>query len=185
MRGRCSTSRQTPAPFETMLEQDQLSLWLNGDRTENCRYQRRFRLTRSLHRPITAGNKTLMPALATMRAHGIVRHRALAPSHAIVNRYLTHRPERLVVERRHAQRRPQLFIELAQTLQVMRKRRQFLPVIGKQEFLVPRIPQTRELSLQHDRGQNRHLVLLVGPFSKFRPATVFFHAHHPARAAYL
>jgi len=31
MRIRGCTSRQTPAPFETMLEQDQLSLCLNRD----------------------------------------------------------------------------------------------------------------------------------------------------------
>ncbi len=94
-------------------------------------------------------------------------------------------PKRLVVERWHAQRRPQLFVEFPQILQMRCQSRDFLPIIGQQEFLVARVPQPRELPLHHDRGHHGHLVKTVGSFAKLRVASIFRNAHDAARATHL
>src|SRR5882724_2086295 len=127
--------------------------------------------------------RNLVPAALAMRANRIIRHCTLAAFNPVVNRDLADRSQRLVVKRRHSQRRTQLFVELAQILQVLRQRRQFQPLIGQQKLLITRIPKPRELPLQHNSGQNRHLILPIGPFSEFGPTPIFFHAHNAARAA--
>ena len=65
-----------------------------------------------------------------------------------------------------------------------RERRQFLSVVGEQKLLVARVPQPRELALQHDGGSDGHLVKIVWAFAELRAAPVFFDADYAARASY-
>src|SRR5438067_5372576 len=95
-----------------------------------------------------------MPSVSTMRANRFVRHVALAAAYAIVNAHLAHRTERFVVKSRHAQRRAQLFVELAQVLQVRGQRGNLQPFVGQQKLLIARVPQLRELALQHNPGRD-------------------------------
>ena len=125
-----------------------------------------------------------MAAAGWVSAHGFVRHGALPALNAVVDAELADGTERFVVERRNAQRRAQFFIELPQVFEMGRQGRQFLPIIREQEFLVARVPQPRELALQHDAGRNCHLVQIVGPFTELGSTTVFFDPHDAARATH-
>src|SRR5439155_17182560 len=119
-----------------------------------------------------------------MRADGFVRHRAFAALNPVVNAELADGTERFVVKSRNAQRCAQFFVELSQVLEVRGKRRQFLSVVGEQKFLIARVPEPRELALQHDGGSYGHLVEIVGAFAELRAAPVFFDADYAARASY-
>ena len=126
----------------------------------------------------------LVAAAWFVRADRFVRHGALAPFHAVVHAELADRAERLVIERRHTQRRAQLFIESAQVMQVHGQRGNLQSFVGQEKFLIPGVPQPGELPLQHDRGQNRHLVAAIASFAEFGAATVLLDAHHAPCASY-
>src|SRR5215470_6312155 len=113
-----------------------------------------------------------------------IGHVALAPSHSIVNAHLADRTKRLVVKCRNAKRRAQFLIELSQILQMRGEGWYFQPLVRQQKLLVTRVPEPRELSLEHQRGRDGHLVAVVGAFAKLRSASVFLHAHHASRAAH-
>ena len=119
-----------------------------------------------------------------MRADGVVWNVASPAFDAVVHGNLAHRPESFVIKSWHVKGGAQLFVKLAKILQVHSQSRQFYSIIGEQKFLVPGIPQARELSLNHNGWQNRELEFAIGALAKLRAATVFFHAHHAARAAY-
>src|SRR5262249_51383926 len=91
--------------------------------------------------------------------------------------------ERFVVESGHTESGAQFFIELTQIFQVLRQRGNFLTVVGEKKLLVTGVPQTRELSTEHDRGHDRHLIKAVGTFAKLGAAAVLFHANNAAGAA--
>src|SRR6266849_5072494 len=126
----------------------------------------------------------LMPAALAVRAYSLVRHIARAALHPVVHAHLAHRSQRFVIERRHAQRRPQLLIKLPQVLQMGRQRRHLHAFIGNQKFLIARVPHPSELPLEHHRRQNRHLKLPFAALPELRAAAILLHAHHPARAAH-
>src|SRR5258708_2893950 len=119
-----------------------------------------------------------------MRAYCFVRNVASAAFDAVVHGNLADRPESFVIKSRHVKGGAQLFIKLAKILQVQSQSGQFYSIISEQKFLVARIPQARELSLNHNGWQNGELEFSIGALAKLRAATVFFHTHHAARAAY-
>ena len=81
-----------------------------------------------------------------------------------------------------AQGGSQFFIELAQVHQLALVRREFFLVVGKQEFLIARIPQQCELTLQHDAGNFSHLKTIAGCLAQFRAAIVLLDSHDSAGA---
>src|SRR5258708_2401801 len=115
---------------------------------------------------------------------GFVRQITGAAFDAVVNRNRAERAERFVVKSGNAQSGAQLFVEFAQTLQMRGERRKFQAVVGEQEFLIPGVPQSGKLALDHDRRDNGHLKFGVGGLAEFRAATVFFDAHHAASSAH-
>src|SRR5438270_7739778 len=66
----------------------------------------------------------------TARANRFVWHIAFAAAHAVVNAQLAYGTESLVVKCRNTESGSQLFVELAQILQVRGQRRNFQAVIG-------------------------------------------------------
>src|ERR1700756_1643578 len=85
-----------------------------------------------------------------VRADSFVRHITGATFNAVVHGNLADRAKSFVVKSGHVERGAQFFIELAKILQVHSQRRQFQAIIGEQKFLITRIPQPRELSLDHN-----------------------------------
>src|SRR5467141_2520474 len=106
-------------------------------------------------------------------ADGFVRHVALAALNAVVDADLADGTERFVVKGWNTQRRAQFFVELPQVLEMRRERRQFLSVVGEQKLLVAGVPQPREPALQHDGGNNGHLIEVVGPLRNSAPPPYF------------
>src|SRR4029077_17658181 len=126
----------------------------------------------------------LVASSRAMRADGFVWNVASPAFDAVVHGNLADRPESFVIKRWYVKGGAQLLVKLAKILQVHSQSRQFYSIIGEQKFLVPGIPQARELPLNHNGWQNRELEFAIGALAKFRAATVFFHTHHTARAAY-
>ena len=118
-----------------------------------------------------------------MSADGFVGNVTRAALDAIVDGDLADGTERFVVEGRNTKGGAQFFIELTEILQVRSKSGQLDAIIGEQEFLVAGVPKARELSLDHDRGQNSELVTRVSALTKFGTTAVFFDADDAARAA--
>jgi superfamily II DNA helicase RecQ len=50
--------------------------------------------------------------------------------------------------------------------------------IGQQELLITRIPEVRELALQHDRGNDGHAESALRFLAQLRAAAVLLDAHH-------
>src|SRR5216683_2810910 len=126
----------------------------------------------------------LVARSGTMRADGFVWNVASPAFDPVIHGKLADRPESFVIKSWYVKSGAQLFVKLAKILQVHSQSGQFYSIIGKQKFLVAGIPQTRELSLNHNGWQNRELEFPIGALAKLRAATVFFHTHHAARAAY-
>ena len=126
----------------------------------------------------------LVARSGAMRADGFVWNVASPAFDAVVHGNLADRPESFVIKSWYVKGGAQLLIKLAKILQVHSKSRQFYSIIGEQKFLVAGIPQARELSLNHNGWQNRELEFPIGALAKLCAATVFFHTHHAARAAY-
>src|SRR5215467_6809245 len=126
---------------------------------------------------IGLAERVLMAVRWAVRANGLVRHVSGAALHAIVDRDLADRPQRFVVERGHAERGTQFFVELTQILQMRSQRRQLDAFVGQQKFLVAGIPQARKLALHHDRWKDGELKSGVGTLAKLRAATVFLHTN--------
>ena len=127
---------------------------------------------------------SLVARSRAVRSDRLVRNVASPAFDAVVNGNLADRPESFVIKSWYVKGGAQLLIKLAKILQVHSQSRQFYSIIGEQKFLVPGIPQARELSLNHNGWQNRELEFAIGALAKLRAATVFFHTHHAARAAY-
>jgi len=116
-------------------------------------------------------------------ADGLVGDVAATAFDAIVDADLADGAESFVVERWYAEGGPQFFVKLAQIFQVSCQSGDFCSIIGQQKFLVAGVPQARELTLEHDGGQDCELELAVRGLPEFRAAAVFFHADDPAGAA--
>src|SRR5690349_7573833 len=97
----------------------------------------------------------LVVGAGAMRADSLVGHIAFAALHAVINRKLAYRTERFVVEGGHAERSPQLLVELAQVFKMASQRRQLNALVSQQELLIAGIPKAGELPLHHNRRQNR------------------------------
>ncbi len=89
-------------------------------------------------------------------AHGAVGDVAGTPGDAVVDGNLRRRSERFVVVGGHAERGSQLFVEAAHAKKLVGIRGKLPAVIGEEEFLIARVPQTRELAVQQDGRKNRH-----------------------------
>lgn len=124
-----------------------------------------------------------MAGAGGMDADGFVGDVAATAFDAIVNADLADGAESFVVERGYAQGGPQLFVKLAQVFQVRCQSGDFCSLIGQQKLLVAGVPQARELTLEHDGGQDGELQLAIRGLPEFRAASVFFHADDPAGAA--
>src|SRR5262245_29479593 len=64
-----------------------------------------------------------------------------------------------------------------------RERGELDAFVRQQKFLIARVPETRELALDHDCRQNRELVTGIGALAKFGAAAVLFDADDAACAA--
>jgi len=118
-----------------------------------------------------------------MSAYSFVGNVARTALDAIVDGDLADGAERFVVKGRNTKSGAQFFIELAEILQVRGESGQLDAIVGKQEFLVAGVPQSRELSFDHDRGQDSKLITRVSALAKLGAAAVFFDADDAARAA--
>jgi hypothetical protein len=118
-----------------------------------------------------------------MSADGFVRNIARAALYAIVDGNLAYGTERFVVKGWNTKGGAQFFIELAEILQMRGKSGQLDAIIGKQEFLVAGVPQARELSFDHDRGQYGELITRVSALAKLGATAIFFDADDTACAA--
>src|SRR4030088_1135906 len=78
----------------------------------------------------------LMGVGGAVYADGFVRHIALAALDAVVNADLAHGTERLVIKSGNAERRAELFVELAQILKVRSQRGNLVAVVGDEKFLI-------------------------------------------------
>src|SRR6266436_4982370 len=85
-----------------------------------------------------------------VHADGLVRNVAFAAFHTIVDADLAHRTQSFVVKRGYSESSPQFFVKLPQVFKVRCQRGHFKPFVGQKEFLVTRVPQPGEFSLQHD-----------------------------------
>lgn len=106
-----------------------------------------------------------------------------AAFYAVVDRNLADRADGFVVESRNAECGAELFVELAQILQVRCERGELDAFVSQQEFLVAGVPEARELALDHNRWQDRELITGIGTLAKFRAAAILFYADDAARAA--
>ena len=116
--------------------------------------------------------------------NGLVGDVTGAAFDAIVNGNLTDRADGFVVESRNAQCGAQFFVELAQILQVRSEGGELDTFVSQQEFLVTGVPQSCELALDHDRGQDRELITGISTLAKLRAAAVLLDADNTARATY-
>src|SRR5437879_3455431 len=76
-----------------------------------------------------------------LRAHALVRHIAGTPFYAVVGGNHAGRAKGLVVIRWQTDSRAQLFIEAAKVGELLRLRREFAAVVGKQELLIAGVPE--------------------------------------------
>src|SRR5258707_3305035 len=134
--------------------------------------------------PGTVNGSSSVAGSGAVRADSFVRNVTNTAFNAVVHGNLADRAESFVVKSWHVEGGTQLFIELAQILQVRGQSRQFQAIVGEQKFLIASIPETRELSLDHDGRKYCKLEFSVSTLAEFRAAAVFFHAHDPTRAAY-
>lgn len=126
----------------------------------------------------------LMIFAGAMHSDCLVRNISGAPFHPVVHAHLAHRTKRFIIKGRYTQRRPQFLIEFAQIREMRSQSRYLVPVVRQKKFLIARIPQSRKSPVQHDGRLHGHLVARVSLLAKFRAASVLFHSHHAARAAY-
>src|ERR1700687_458771 len=126
----------------------------------------------------------LLVARSRFHADGAIGVVARAPFDAVVDGNLGRRSQRFVVVRRHAERGSHFFIEAAHAEKLVGGRGKLPAVIGEEEFLIARVPQTRELAVHHDRWKNRHQVVIVRGPAKLRATSIFFYSSHTARAAH-
>ena len=57
------------------------------------------------------------------------------------------------------------------------------PFVGEEKLLIAGVPQACELAVQHDGGNDGHLIEAVGSLAEFGAAAVFFDTDHAARTA--
>src|SRR5207237_8298747 len=114
-----------------------------------------------------------MPSVSTMRANRFVRHVALAAAYAIVNAHLAHRTERFVVKSRHAQRRAQLLVELAQVLQVRDQRGNLQHFVGQQNLMIASIPLLSDIYLKIYHECDGYLLDQVGALATLLSVNIY------------
>ena len=124
----------------------------------------------------------LVPAGRRVCTNSVVRIGALAALDPIVHADLADGAQSFVIKSRYSERCQQILIEFAKIRKVLRQRRELDPFIGEQKFLIAGIPEARELPLQHNSGDDGHLILAIGALAEFRAATILFHANNAARA---
>src|SRR5271170_2337542 len=117
-------------------------------------------------------------------ADSLIRNISGAALHAIIDAERADGAKGFVIKCGNTQSRAKFLVEFAQIGKLFGQGRKLGAVVGQQKFLVARIPQPRELTLQHDRRQDRHLELTIGVLAKFRARTVLLHADHAARASH-
>jgi hypothetical protein len=126
----------------------------------------------------------LVAAAGAVGAYGFVWDVAVAAFDAVVDAEQAYGAKGFVVERGNAEGGAQFFVEFPQTFQVRGQRWKFDALVGQQKFLIACIPEAGELTLEHDRGKDGHLVGAICTLAKFGAAAVFFHADNSAGAAH-
>jgi len=115
-----------------------------------------------------------------VRTDRFIGNVASASLHAIIDGNLTHRAQGFVVESRNAQCGAKFLVEAAKILQVDSQGGQLDAFVSQQKFLVTGVPQSRELTLDHDSGHDGELKARIGALAKLRAAAVFLDAHDSA-----
>jgi len=124
----------------------------------------------------------LVVAAGAVRAYGFVWDVTVSAFDAVVDAEQAYGAKSLVVERGNAEGGAQLFVELPQTFKVRSQRWKLDAFVGEQKFLIAGVPEAGELTFEHDRRKNGHLVRAVRTLAKFGAATVFFNADYAAGA---
>ena len=102
------------------------------------------------------------------------------PFTPIIDAEVARRAEGFVVICGHAESGAQLFVELAEFLELFHVDGELLAFVGDQKFLIARVPERGELALQHDAGNLSHLKTAFLAFAKLGAAVVFLNADHAA-----
>src|ERR1035437_7843449 len=115
-------------------------------------------------------------------SHGAVGDVAGTAGDAVVDRNQRCRSKRFVVVGGHAERGFDLFVEAAHTEKLVGIRWKLPVLLGQQEFLIARIPETRELPVHQDGWKNGHQVVVIRSTAKLCATAIFFCSCHTARA---